>query len=349
MINYIKKMIPNHIKQQIIYYTSKDILDGYDYNELKTKKKIFVMLAADYGNIGDMAITYAQKLFLKNMYPQHEILELTVSQTYRKLRSLKKIINKDDIITLIGGGNMGNEYKEIETQRRFIIKNFKENKIISFPQTIDYSDNKDGFKSLENAKKIYSNHPNLTILCREQISFEKMKETFTKNKIILTPDIVMSLNELTPIQSRKGITLCLRNDKERKINYSTRKKLIDKIYTKYDNVSEYDTWIGEGVFSLEERDRELNSIWNAFRKSKVVLTDRLHGMIFAYITGTPCVALPNTNHKVIGCYQWIKQCQYISVCNSYDIDEILEEIDRISEVKEVDKKYINLLDKFKLS
>ena len=346
MINRIKKIIPTHIKQQIIYYTSKDILEGYNYNELKTRKKVFVMLAADYGNIGDMAITHAQKLFLKNMYPQYEIIELTVSQTYRKLRRLKKVINKDDIITLIGGGNMSNEYKEIETQRRFIIKKFKNNKIISFPQTIDYSDDNDGLKSLDNAKKIYSNHPDLTILSREKISFQKMKEIFKKNKIILTPDIVMSLNELAPMQYRKGLTLCLRNDKERKINDSTRKKLIEKIYTKYDTVSEYDTWIGEGIFTIEERDKELNSIWNAFKKSEVVLTDRLHGMIFAYITGTPCVALPNSNHKLIGCYEWIKECGYIRLCQTYNINEILNEVEYLLNIIEEDKKYINLVDNF---
>ena len=31
------------------------------------KKRVFVFLAADYGNIGDIAITYAQKEFLKEI------------------------------------------------------------------------------------------------------------------------------------------------------------------------------------------------------------------------------------------------------------------------------------------
>ncbi|MDA3776081.1 polysaccharide pyruvyl transferase family protein [Streptococcus thermophilus] len=31
---------------------------------------------------------------------------------------------------------------------------------------------------------------------------------------------------------------------------------------------------------------------------EVVLTDKLHGMIFSYITGTPCIVLANDNHKI---------------------------------------------------
>ncbi len=346
MIKEIKKSIPVRLKQTILYYTSKSDMSLKKYKNLKDDKKIFVFLAADYGNIGDMAITYAQKQFLKDTYPEYKVIELTVSETYKELRMLKKLINSDDIITLIGGGNLGDAYKEIENQRRFIIKQFRKNKIISFPQTIDFSNTKEGIKSLSEAKKIYSNHPNLTIIAREKISFEMMKEVFNKNNILLTPDIVMSLDKRESTCDRDGIVLCLRNDKERKIDYNIREQLLDNIYSKYNNVREYDTWIGEGIFSPKQRNKELNDILKAFRECKVVVTDRLHGMIFCYITGTPCVVLPNSNHKVKGCYEWIKDCGYITLYEKSDIFEILNEVNKLYNINENDKRYINLKDKF---
>ena len=55
----------------------------------------------------------------------------------------------------------------------------------------------------------------------------------------------------------------------------------------------------------------LNRIFSTFSRSKVIITDRLHGMIFAAITGTPAIILTNSNHKVKGVYEWIKHCDYI--------------------------------------
>lgn len=40
-----------------------------------------------------------------------------------------------------------------------------------------------------------------------------------------------------------------------------------------------------------------------------MVTDRLHGMIFAYLAGTPCVFLDNKTKKVSGVYNtWLKYC-----------------------------------------
>ena len=48
-----------------------------------------------------------------------------------------------------------------------------------------------------------------------------------------------------------------------------------------------------------------------FCDAKLVITDRLHGMIFAAISETPCIVFSNYNHKVGGTYEWIKQLPYI--------------------------------------
>ena len=48
-----------------------------------------------------------------------------------------------------------------------------------------------------------------------------------------------------------------------------------------------------------------------FSTARLVITDRLHGMVFAAITGTACIAFRNYNYKIEGTYEWIEYLQYI--------------------------------------
>ena len=131
----IKRLIPLKIKQKIIQYISRNDI----YKDYKKKdKKIVLALAADYGNLGDVAITYAQRKFLEEKFPDYEVIEIPISETYKNMKSLKRVIGKDDVITIIGGGNFGNLYQEIEDMRQAFIKTFKKNTVVCFPQTIDF-------------------------------------------------------------------------------------------------------------------------------------------------------------------------------------------------------------------
>ena len=56
------------------------------------KQKIIVALAADYGNLGDVAITYAQTKFFKEQFPESEIIDFPISKTFTKMKSLKKVM-----------------------------------------------------------------------------------------------------------------------------------------------------------------------------------------------------------------------------------------------------------------
>ena len=223
------------------------------------------------------------------------------------MKALKKICTPQDIITIVGGGNTGDMYDDIEYCRQFFLQQFPENKIISFPQTVDFSDTDNGKVALQKAIEVYSKHKNLILSAREETSYKKYQEYFPENKVLFLPDIVLSLNEELPKYNREGITLCLRSDGEKRIDKSQEDLLIENLKRKYD-IKYYDTHINRGNLSIEERELELNKIWTAFKKSKVVVTDRLHGMIFCAITKTPCVAIDNSNHKISGVYNaWIKE------------------------------------------
>ena len=164
------------------------------FKQLKHKKKIFYMLIPIHGNLGDQAIAYASKTFLEDKFSDYEIIEINYADTYKYSKPIKGVLNKDDLIFLHGGGNMGNHYIHEEEARRHIIDKFKDNKIVSFTQTIYFSNDSTGKFELNKTKKVYNSHPNLTIMAREDKSYEKMKFEFKNANIIECPDIVFYLN-----------------------------------------------------------------------------------------------------------------------------------------------------------
>lgn len=286
-----------------------------------SKKHAFFFLAADYGNLGDVAITYAQTKFIQD-YSDYNVVEIPISQTLEGYWFVKRNIKPKDIITLVGGGNIGNHYEQIEIIREIIVKGFRNNKIISFPQTFDFSDDKSGIKFLSKAKKIYNSHKDCTLIAREKVSFDRIKQHFPHCNVVLTPDIVMSLNGNEKSESRNGAVFCMRNDAEKKISDADSRKLREIVSGYFKTVSDYDTHIGKNKLSPEERNGELKKIWSAFRAANLVITDRLHGMIFCYITSTPCIVINNNNHKITGCYKWIQDKSNIVLLENYDGTEI---------------------------
>lgn len=284
----------------------------------KNGHKCFIFLAADYGNLGDVAITLAQKEYLKVKFPMHEVIEVPASMTINAIKHIKKIISPQDIITIVGGGNMGDLYPDIELLRLMVVQSFPNNHIILFPQTIDYSEGKESNWLQNKSCKIYLRHRNLTMCAREKRSAQIMKTVYQGVDVRLTPDIVMSLDRHTDENRGNYVIFCLRSDKEKNDNSKLELQVI-QYCKKLGLTSLYkDTHIGAGRFSEIEKYTELTNLLENFSQSKLVVTDRLHGMIFAFITRTPAIVLPNSNFKIEGCYQWIKSCGFISFIKTID-------------------------------
>lgn len=310
----------------------------------KEKKKFIICLAANYANLGDVAITYAQALFIEKYFHEYEIVELPISNTISDLKAIKRMCTKEDIITIVGGGNMGDLYPYIELLRLLIIYEFPMNQIISFPQTIDFMKSSLSDQMLSLMRKIYGRHKNLILCAREGFSFSRMKQMFPDKIVYELPDIVMTLDERRPKKKRDGILFCFRHDKEQLINGDFIKELSNNLN---EPITQYDTYVSNDQMTEDEKKAELNSIWSAFRSSKWIITDRLHGMIFAYITGTPAIVLPNNNFKIKGCFEWIKDCGYIYFLDKLDIMKIKKTISTIPTFK-FEKSDINIREKYSL-
>ena len=341
MIKYYLKEIKKILHNTYIYLFYEKIKNYYlitkvtgKYDKYKKEKKVFLMQTPTHGNLGDQAIVYAQIEFIKKINPGFKIIEAPYDEIYSSIKEINLIVNKDDIIVIPGGGNMGDLYPCEEYMRRFIVKKIKKCKIISFPQTMDFSNTISGKFELKKSEKIYNGNKNLILVAREHISYEKMRKSFYKTKVILTPDIVLSL-DLKDKTERNGVLVCLRKDLEKSIDSSFQSSLVDEIKKIYDKVTITDTVINIRV-DKENRKKELMYKWNEFKNAEVVITDRLHGMIFCAITGTPCIVFKNSNHKIETSYNdWLKTLDYIKFIETNNVYDVISTVKQLKNFKKV--------------
>lgn len=281
------------------------------------------LLEQGHDNIGDIAIGIAEKRFFDRCYPdipKHFIYEAVYA---RYEREIARQIRPGDVIILRGGGSIGNTVLH-EKHREEIIKRYKDQLIVSMPQTMCFPDTERGRREKAHAAKIYEKNKHLLLIAREEESYRNMKDAFPKTEILLTPDIVMSLNGMLPEKERSGILLCFRSDWEKSISESDIQNIERECRSLTDGVVYTDMHAGEPFVPFERREEIFRKKLDQFKSASLVVTDRLHGMVFCAITGTPCIALSNYNHKVRETYRWLKAFPFIRYCK--DAGEALKSI-----------------------
>jgi pyruvyl transferase EpsI len=292
-------------------------------------KQVVIMVGTPiHRNIGDLAIARAQSDFVKKYTNAVSInLPMPIVMQY-KSDILNQIVRPGDILAGYGGGNMGDMYMIEELCRRKFIQDFPENKILIFPQTIHFSDTKSGQEELLKTQEIYSKHKGLTLIAREQHSYDVMKKVFNNNAVLFTPDIVLSMNASAKRRSRNGLLICLRNDMEAKIDDADKQLIAEFAKQHFNEVRYTDTISSERLFRYRSKNGVVERKLDEFRGAKLVITDRLHGMVFSAITGTPCIAMASFNHKVTNSYKWLEHLPYIKFCNNIaELESLVAPID----------------------
>ncbi|MBE5062939.1 polysaccharide pyruvyl transferase family protein [Lachnospiraceae bacterium DSM 108991] len=323
----------------------------YGVNKCKNFKenllppKFYLLGTEDYGNLGDHAIAIAERSFLKKFFPKIEVVEIPVSQYYSKKDELYLKIRKKDIILGHGGGNIGNQYPVAEEIRRDIIKTWPENMIIIFPQTIYFTPQLENMEAeVEKTQMIYNAHKKLVLFTREQRSYKFAKDNLYNCDVYLVPDMVLFSEKRKRIQRQEKIVLCLRNDIERILSDREEQAINLIAHSLTEDVCYVDTQKQYNI-PVDGRERYVDEFLELLSSSKLIVTDRMHGMIFAAITGTPCLVLDNYNSKIRGCYKWIRELPYISFVDSLgNLEESMRKLYLYEEkgeysVKKLDKYY----------
>lgn len=270
------------------------------------RERIVVALAADYGNLGDVAITEAQVRFLSMYFPGKEIVEWPISRTLPNLRAYGRALGAADVITLVGGGNTGDRYDDIEFLRELTVRRFDGIRIVGFPQSVDFSRTKYGRFAWSLARKVYRSSARLVLVARDERSGARMSKLVGR-EVNVAPDVVLMLEPSVPSVERSGILVALRSDGESVFSVPDRAELLERLRT-MSYVRTTDTHIGPRKVYIQDRAGVLNEVWLQFARAEVVVTDRLHGMIFCAITSTPCVVLDNADGKISEFYAtWLSR------------------------------------------
>lgn len=317
--------------RQVVNKVYSDFLTRRDHHaviqELSTRQNKYIIIFGSpiHGNLGDQAISCAEREFIEKYYPGYGVVEIS-SLSYRYSPSdYQKVIHTDDVLLITGGGFLGDLWENEDEFVKSVIRTFPDNSIIVMPQSVFFKEN----KKLIETKNFLSEYPNLFLFAREANSFQIFCNLYEKDRVFLVPDMVLSLDRKACHQSlRNGVVLCFRRDKEKTMLSSLEELICNRLISKSMKYRYIDT-VDPKIISFKARDKHLKNKLNAFSKAQLVITDRLHGMIFAVITHTPCIAIDNLSRKVSGVYEWIKAFQYIKVISSNstitssDIDEAI--------------------------
>jgi len=310
-------MLKQNLKK--IYYILLKCIYKYDIekilSKLKNDKNIIFIGSPLHGNIGDHAISIAENKLLEKT--NMNIVEIPGKYYNLYLNKIKTKVNKDDVIVITGGGFLGTLWINEEKMVRSILTNFETNKVIIMPQTMYFEDTEYGKMELEISKQIYNNHNELYIMLRDKKSYEFCKKHFVNAKLELTPDVVTYLDYTNPKLERDYVLFCLRHDKEKALNNDTIRDILNYVNAKNVSTKCTDTVVDRRI-SLSKREEVFFNKLDEFKRSKLVITDRLHGMIFAAITSTPCIAFDNLSSKISGVYEWLNHLNYIKLVEKGD-------------------------------
>lgn len=296
------------------------------------KNKIIYVGPPFHNNLGDQAQYYCIKQFLNKYYSNFEIIELMdeiVFMNYKNIvGELKKYVTETDMFVFQSGyrttdvANFGGEYAH-----QTILKNFK-NKVIVFPQTVNFENKFEARKSM----KAYKKNNNYIFLARDAISYNSAKKLYDEKRVLLYPDIVTTLigNFHQFNKDKNGILLCLRNDDEKLYSNEMYDNLIKQLKNITNTIEVTDTNSKCNFeFNKEIVESEIKSKIDYFSKFKLVITDRYHGTIFSLVSNTKVIVLNSTDHKLSSGVTWFKgrYDEYVTYCEKFnDIYKLAETI-----------------------
>lgn len=284
-------------------------------------KKFLIPGTPEHRNLGDSAIVIAEKRFIENCgIPINRIKEITFSEYKKYNKLIRNLILRNTVIAQLGGGNMGDQWIEEEQLHRDLLTDFPNNRQIIFPQTVFYTSTDFGEHEKQKSVEYYNGRKKITLFARENNSYEFMKTLYPETSVFLAPDIVLSSTQDAfgvHKQKRDKILLCLRNDVEKAMTPEVHAQ-IEHYLKEHEFSYRITDMYSTSSVSKNNRYDCVRRKMGEFASARLVITDRLHGMVFSAITGTPCIVFGNYNYKVEGTYEWIKYLDFIRFVKSVE-------------------------------
>lgn len=289
-----KKLLRRGLKRRFKEANSKDL-------------EIILFNVPSHGNLGDHLIAVAEKQLIKDVYNKAPFV-LTTGEIESGIDIIREYIPSSSLLLLTGGGFLGSVWPAEEHRIRNIIRFFPDNEIIFLPQSIYYDADAQSQKLMSETAQIYNAHPNLKIFVRDEQSYKTVLEqmNFPKEKLKMVPDMALYLSISNSNDKRENTALlCLRTDKE-KLNSEIDEPFIKEVIGDSYIIKRISTYLNYSI-AQENELCEVKKIIEEYKKAKLVITDRLHGMLYGIITGTPVIVFNNRTNKIKMVYEnWLK-------------------------------------------
>lgn len=158
-----------------------------------------------YPNPGDCMIWMGMEQFMH----RHgiECIYRSSAETF-----LYRPLTDDVVICFVGGGNFGDVWNEEEQLVCKVSQLYPKNRIVVFPQSVHYCDE----KRLLSESAILSLHSDLHICARDKASYKLLNLHFSQNNILLVPDMALYLHfsHVPSVNEKRNLLFLKREDKE---------------------------------------------------------------------------------------------------------------------------------------
>lgn len=265
------------------------------YGRDRTVPAIFLLCTHEWGNLGDLAITYDAVALLERAFPGRRVHAISRSALAGNWQRLTSAIEPHDLIATSGGGNLGDLWPHEEAARLAVVSRFPRNRIVSLPQSIHFGDP----ARLAASMAIYRDHPRLLLAVRDDRSLEIARAHLDEAAIVRAEDLVTRHEYPYAFRARSGRTLFAeRQDLERRDG--TRIAAFRAATDAAGVPTEVTDTVVPGLrFSNIEMGAKLvYEKIDEFHAADLVVTDRLHGALFALIAGRPVVVFENSYGKI---------------------------------------------------
>jgi pyruvyl transferase EpsO len=278
----------------------------------------------DHANVGDSAIWLGQAALLRELNTK---IRYCATYAEHSAARLRQALRPGSPVLICGGGNFGTLWPRHQQLRESMLAELKDYRVVQLPQSIHYDDD----ATVEATAQAIAGHPDFTLMVRDQASLRVGTEQL-RARTALCPDAALALaGTLARPAPRVDCFVLARTDKER-----SAVDLADEMRRAGHGMSMLvGDWLEEPRSSLLRVSRWLRVQGHAGRlpmapallgavytglaqerverglrqlaQGRVVVTDRLHGMILSAAAGIPCVALDNSYGKVSGFHrQWMQ-------------------------------------------
>lgn len=287
-------------------------------------------------NVGDLLIMMGTEAFFADrkysVVAKYSVHGVPIKRRSKPFFPTLPKLEKDVVVVLHGGGNLGDLYPWHQYIRELLVKTYPGNRIVVLPQTIHFESD----EHLQRAAKVFQQHGDLHLYVRDTHSLMVAQVQMGLGNVRLCPDMAHFLWNLYPNTGGhgKGELWLMRRDIERVDLPLSLATLNHAPMDWADLITPEDEKQRLKVIRMERFNKfwglrflPSNRHWLAcsqqvvdraiqlFQSHDKVITSRLHGHIFASLLGIENVLLDNSYGKNSAYYNaWTHRVSYSSLC-----------------------------------